>query len=466
MNSTTASSVASSASARTETRSDAHSDARAERHSNIVVNRRAFLKSGGLAVVAFGLGGTPIFLNRAAAASVEASPSLGLKRRKTLVCIFQRGAMDGLMAVTPYADPNLALLRPRLAMNAANVLDLDGHFGLHPAFQGFEKLFSEKRLAIVHGMGSPSQTRSHFDAQDFMETATPDRKGTGTGWLNRVMSQMQASMIATHPPSATPTPFQAVSMTAALPKSLYGSVPAIAVTNLADFGVKAGKASILAPTSTNAASSFEALYDHTSQSILRGTSKESFDAAKMLSKANLASYKPAAGVNYPASPLGESLRQIAQLVKADVGLEVAFAESGGWDTHVQQGTAAGTFAQRARDLAQAMTAFWADIEPFQDDVTVMTMTEFGRTARENGSGGTDHGRASCLFVLGNNTDGGKVHGTVPVLVPENLADGRDVPVTTDFRAIFASAAASQLGVQNNAVIFPEWTGTALPLFKG
>jgi uncharacterized protein (DUF1501 family) len=187
---------------------------------------------------------------------------------------------------------------------------------------------------------------------------------------------------------------------------------------------------------------------------------------KILSEANLKSYTPAKGVNYPTSPLGDSLKQIAQLIKANVGLEIAFAESGGWDTHVQQGTAAGAFARRAQDLADAIDAFWRDIEAHQSDVVLMTMTEFGRTVRENGSGGTDHGRGSCLFVLGNHLDGGKVHGNLPLLAPENLADGRDVPVTTDFRAVFAEISAKHLGIADGTKLFPGWSGERLPLVKG
>lgn len=418
-----------------------------------------------MAVVALGASGTPLFLTRAAASTT--SPT---KRRKILVTIFQRGAMDGLMAVTPFTDPNLAKSRPRLNMSvgAGNLIDLNGTFALHPSLSAFEPLFRENRLAIVHGMGSPNTTRSHFDAQDYMETGTPNRKGTPSGWLNRASTLIP-------PQSRTNTPFQAVALTSAMPRSLYGNAPALAVANLDDFGVRAGSGgksgfggskSSASSISTSSGKGFESLYEQTSQNILRGTGQESFDAVKLLSGANLSSLKPASGVNYPASPLGESLRQIAQLIKADVGLEIAFAESGGWDTHVQQGTVNGVFARRAKDLADSISAFWRDIEPFHDDVVLMTMTEFGRTVRENGSGGTDHGRGSCLFVLGNGVDGGKIHGSLPTLVPENLADGRDVPVTTDFRAIFAGVAGKHLGIQRIDTLFPDWQGAALPLIRG
>ena len=428
-----------------------------------MINRRTFLKSSGLAIVAFGVSGTPLFLTRTAAATTNPSS----KRRKILVTIFQRGAMDGLMAVTPFGDPNLATARPRLAMQTGKskgqLIDLDGKFALHPSLSAFERLYREKRLAIVHGMGSPNTTRSHFDAQDYMETGTPDRKGTASGWLNRASTLLHSAT-----PKADTTPFSAVAMTSVMPRSLYGDAPALTIARLDDFGVRVGGGSSTAAMALANSSSkgFESLYEQTSQKILRGAGEESFDAMKILSEANLKSYTPAKGVSYPASPLGDSLKQIAQLIKANVGLEIAFAESGGWDTHVQQGTANGVFARRAEDLAASIEAFWRDIEPQQDDVVLMTMTEFGRTVRENGSGGTDHGRASCLFVLGNHLDGGKVYGKVPPLVPENLTDGRDVPVTTDFRAIFAEVSANHLGITDSAKLFPGWSGERMALFKG
>ena len=210
----------------------------------------------------------------------------------------------------------------------------------------------------------------------------------------------------------------------------------------------------------------EALYQQTSQELLRGAGGDTFEAMRVLESVRQQAYRPEGGARYPNSPLGRSLRQIAQLIKADVGLEVAFAESSGWDTHVQQGTALGSFARQATDLAQAITAFWTDLGTLQDTVTLMTMTEFGRTVAENGSGGTDHGRASCLFVLGNTVDGGRIHGTVPDLAVDNLEDHRDLPVTTDFRAVFAEVAGGHLGITNDADLFPGWQGTRMPLLQG
>lgn len=418
-----------------------------------MLTRRMFLKAGGVALFTFGVGGGPSFLSRAALAA-PAKPG----RRKVLVTIFQRGAMDGLMAVPPLDDTNLRRLRPRLAMSAARsadnqaLLDLGNGFGLHPAFEPLLPLWKERRLGIVHAVGSPDPTRSHFDAQDYMETGTPGRKGTPSGWLNRAVGLL----------GHEGTPLRAVSLTSALPRSFYGDEPAVAMTDLAELRVKLPGADRIAAT---AGQGFEALYEQTSQDLLRDRGGEAFRAVEMLSESDLARYRPAAGVSYPRGPLGEALRQIAVLIKADVGLEVAFAESGGWDTHVQQGTVNGTFARRAADLAQAIQAFWADLGPRQPDVVLSTMTEFGRTVRENGSGGTDHGHGSCLFVLGDGIAGGKIHGTFPGLEPGALFEGRDLPVTTDFRAVFCELAGRHLGIEEGGKLFPGWAGQRLPLFR-
>jgi uncharacterized protein (DUF1501 family) len=418
-----------------------------------MLTRRVFLKAGGMALVTIGAG--PTFLNRAALAAAGPGPNI---RRKTLVTIFQRGAMDGMMAVTPLDEATLRQLRPRLAMSAARsagdtaLADLGVGFGLHPGFAGLLPWWQEGRLAIVHAVGSPDPTRSHFDAQDYMETGTPGRKGTPSGWLNRAVGLLGHDR----------TPFRAVAMTPSMPRSLYGDEPAVAVTNLADFRVKLPGADQVAAA---AGQGFEALYEKTSQNLLRSTGAETFEAIDLLSATDISHYQPANGAVYPKSPLGDALRQIALLIKTNVGLEVAFAESGGWDTHVQQGTNNGTFFRRAQDLAQSISAFWTDLGSRQDDVLLTTMTEFGRTARENGSGGTDHGHGSCLFVLGNRVDGGKVHGHLPGIHPDALYEGRDLPVTTDFRAVFCELAGKHLGVRDDRALFPDWTGRRLPIVR-
>lgn len=422
-----------------------------------MTSRRGFLKAGGLAVFGIGLGGLPTFVTQAAA---EIKPPGLFKRRKTLVCIFQRGAMDGLMAVTPFTDQYLKAARPTLFMSPVKagekrpLFDLDGKFGLHPAMSKFQSVFKDGRLGIVHGIGSPNNTRSHFDAQDYMESGTPFKKGTPSGWLNR------ASGLLGHDAA---TPFQSVSLTSSLPRSFYGDSPAVAINNLQDFNIQMRGN----PSGANmAAKSFEDLYDQTAQGLLKDTGKDSFEAMNMLKKMDTKNYKPSNSAQYPNTALGNSLKQIAQLIKMDVGLEVAFAESGGWDTHFNQGTDTGIFARNVNDLSESMMAFWNDMGTMQDDVTIMTMTEFGRTVKQNGTGGTDHGRASCNFILGNDVVGGKVHGKMEELAKENLEDGRDLAVTTDFRSVFSEVAEKHLGINNNHVLFPDWTGAHIGMMKG
>lgn len=418
-----------------------------------MVHRRAFMKSGALALFATGFGGLPNFIAQAASGSKILQP---YKKNKVMVCIFQRGAMDGLMAVSPYADPNLKILRPSLYMSPTekegSLINLDDHFGLHPAMASLQPYFAEKRMAIVHGVGSPNNTRSHFDAQDYMEAGTPFNKGTASGWLNRVAGLMGHDA----------TPFRAVSLTNSLPRSLYGDNEALAINNLQDFAINMRNNPM---AGQNVGQSFEQLYDQTSSSLLNKTGKESFNAMKMLNVNELKNYQPTKDVVYPQSPLGNALKQIAVLIKMQVGLELAFTESGGWDTHVNQGTTNGALARNLRDFSDSIAAFWKDLSAYQDEVTVMTMTEFGRTAHQNGTGGTDHGRASCLFVLGNDVQGGKVYHNIKSLAKQDLEDQRDLPVSTDFRAVFSNVAQSHLKLQNSKGLFPEWNGVPLAMMR-
>ncbi len=418
-----------------------------------MVTRKAFLKSGALAVFSFGIGGIPAFLAKTALAAPE--PAI-YKRKKTLVAIFQRGAMDGLMAVPPIDDPNYYKFRPHLALHTTRsagqdaALDLGNGFGLHPAFRPFYDLYREGRFGIVHGIGSPNSSRSHFDAQDYMESGTPFDKSTASGWLNRAVG------LSGHDAS----PFDAVSLTPAMPKSLYGPAPSIAIENLESFRFQLPGAS-----SVSAGAGFEAMYQQTTNKLLNNTGKESFEAMKMVRHLDVRNYRPMNGADYPNTVLGRSLKQIAMLIKANVGLEVAFTESTGWDNHVMEGAAHGTFANSAANLSKSIAAFWTDLGSWQQDVTLMTMTEFGRTVHENGSAGTDHGRASCMFFLGNDVDGGKVHGTIPRLETELLVDKRDLPVTTDFRAFFADIADNVLNIHKNTQLFPGWNGKRISVMK-
>jgi uncharacterized protein (DUF1501 family) len=411
-------------------------------------SRRAFLKGSAMTIFASTLGGVPSFVIRSAQAQ---SSSLSDKRKK-VICIFQRGAMDGLQAVQPLADKYLKQLRPDLIIPSTGegkLIDLDGRFGLNPAFRGFDELFREGRFGIVHGIGSPVVTRSHFDAQDYMENGTPGIKNTPSGWLNR------ASGLLGH----EPTPFQAVAVTPATPKILYGTNYSLTVENLDELKIMSSN------NGNDKKNGFEKLYQQAHEENLRKSSAISMEAIRILQETGATSLKPSASVSYPTTPLGQSLKQIAQLIKAGVGLEIAFAESNGWDTHARQGAAYSGFVKNATDLSLSITAFWKDIEKYQEDVVLMTMTEFGRTVHQNGSLGTDHGRGSCMFVLGNSILGNRVYGTVPELAIENLEEGRDLPVTTDFRSLFSSILLQQFSIESNTSVFPEWNGSPLQIFK-
>lgn len=414
------------------------------------VSRRYFLKSSGLALAGFAA--VPSFLQRTALAQ-----SLGGgKDKPIIIAIFQRGAMDGLSAVVPFGDRNYYSLRPQIAVaqpkngDADAALDLDGYFGLSPALAPFKAIYDAGHLAIVHAVGSPDNTRSHFDAQDYMEAATPGNKGTADGWLNRYLAARA---------DAGATPFRAVAFSSNMPRSLMGKENAIALTNINDFGVKAGQGN------NQVATSFEALYAQNMTDSLHGTGKEAFEAVKMLKKANPRQYTPANGASYPNSPFGQNLLQIAQLIKSDIGLEVAFTDRGGWDTHANQGTGRGQLANQLRDFGQAIAALYQDLGDRMQNVVILTMTEFGRTIRQNGSGGTDHGHASCLFVLGGKVKGGKVYGKWPGLESHQLYEGRDLALTTDFRDVFGEVAMRHLGAANVNSIFPGYTVNSAN-FKG
>jgi uncharacterized protein (DUF1501 family) len=414
------------------------------------INRRFFLKSSGIALASIGvMSAAPSFLQRAALAQTSGRVTSG--RRKTLIAIFQRGAVDGLNVVVPHGEKTYYDLRPTLAIpkpqsgNAEAAIDLDGHFGLHPALASFKPLWDAKRLAIVDAVGSPDNTRSHFDAQDYMESATPGVKSTADGWLNRVL---QTS------PDAKASPFRAVSLTSNLPRTLQGKASAIAMSNLNDFAIQAGA------NSKSVQGGFEAIYDQGVSDVLQGTGRETFEAINFLKKVNPSQFKPENGAQYPRTPFGNSLMQIAQLIKAGVGLEVAFTDIGGWDTHVNQGNVRGQLALRLTEFGAGISALVTDLGQRMDDVVILTMSEFGRTARENGTRGTDHGHANAMFVIGNSVRGGHVYGKWPGLSSSNLYEGRDLALTTDFRDVFGEIAQKHLGDSNLQAVFPGYASSA------
>lgn len=407
------------------------------------MDRRYFLRTSGIGLASFGLmAAAPEFLHQFASAQNAVK---GYGKKKVLVTIFQRGAVDGLNMIVPHGDSEYYSLRRSIAIpnpgKADGAVDLDGHFGLHPAMKSLEPFWKSKQMAVIHASGSPDNTRSHFDAQDYMESGTPGLKSTRDGWLNRAMQSTAGK---------EDSPFRAVALTRSLPRAFYGKAPSIAMTNLADFAVKAGI------YTQEIKGGFEGVYQQSAKDSLSETGAETFEAVNFLKASNPAQYKPENGAVYPPSQLGRSLMQIAQLIKAGVGLEVAFAEAGGWDTHVNQGGSRGQLANLLRDFGNSIAAFATDLGKRMDDVVLLTMSEFGRTARENGSRGTDHGHGNAMIVLGNTVKGGKVYGDWKGLKDDQLNEGRDLAVTTDFRDVFAEAASKHLGAKDLNSLFPKY----------
>jgi uncharacterized protein (DUF1501 family) len=393
------------------------------------------MRDGALAVA--GTAALPGFLVRSALAQA-AVPG------RRLVVIFQRGAADGLNVVVPYREKNYYAMRPGIAIPQNQVIDLDGFFGLHPALAAFKPLYDQGNLAIVHAAGSPDMSRSHFDAQDFMESGTPGVKATEDGWLNRALQEEDLRRRQQH------TAFRALAFGSQVPRTLAGKVPAIALASVNSFAV-GGRG----PAPSPAANAFEAMYGQSGDQILHSTGEETFEAVKMLRDANPAQYKPAAGIEYPTTEFGKNMMQIAQLLKANLGVEAAFTDIGGWDTHQNQGSVNGQLADRLRDFSSSIAAFWRDMGDGAENVTLVTMSEFGRTARENGTGGTDHGHANAMFVLGGQVKGGKVYGRWPGLADGQLNEGRDLAVTTDFRQVLGEAVAKSMGARNLDLVFPN-----------
>ena len=395
------------------------------------ITRRVFLRNGALALA--GTAAIPTFLARA----VYGAQPLGNKR---LVLIFQRGAADGLNIVVPHGEQAYYTMRPSIGIPRSSVVDLDGFFGLHPAIASLQPLWNQKHLAVIHAAGSPDPTRSHFDAQDYMESGTPGLKSTDDGWLNRTLRSL---------PEQSKSSFRAIALGPSLPRILTGPEPALALSSISGFGVGGRTAN-----SNPNANTFEAMYADSVDSILHGTGRETFDAVKALRAADPAKYKPAAEANYPRGRFGDSLKELAQLIKANLGVQVAFADIGGWDHHVNEGSTQGQIATVLREFSESLAAFWIDLGNYAEDTVVVTMSEFGRTARENGNRGTDHGHANIMFVMGGPVKGGKVYGKWPGLDQSQLYEGRDLAVTTDFRLVLSEAVSRHLG--NTAVeqVFP------------
>ena len=405
-------------------------------------SRRVFLKSSALAM--FGVGSVPTWLGRA----LYAKDAPG-ERKKILIAIFQRGAVDGLNVVVPHGEAPYYSLRPSIAIprpdgTEKSAIDLDGRFGLHPSLKALKPLWDGRQLAIIEAVGSPDPTRSHFDAQDYMESGTPGLKATYDGWLNRALR-----------PEAQASPLRAISLGPDLPRTLRGKNEALAVDNINDFQVKDARL----------AATFESMYGTTADQVLNGTGRETFEAIKIMQSIQKAPYSPGNGARYPGGRLGQSLQQIARIIKADVGLEVAFTDVGGWDTHVNEvgpQPHTGQLSNLLRDFGDALAAFSQDMGDRMADITVVTMSEFGRTVKENGDRGTDHGHANVMFVLGGEVRGGRVYGDWPGLEREQLYEGRDLNVTTDFRGVLSELVMKQMGNREIGSVFPGFKARTTP----
>jgi uncharacterized protein (DUF1501 family) len=398
------------------------------------ISRRYFLKNGAIAML--GMASLPSFLQRAVAGTAATG-------KKKMVVLFQRGAMDGLNVVVPFGERNYYAMRPTIAIpppqngSTDAALDLDGFFGLHPSLQPLQPLFRKGQLAIVQAVGSPDPTRSHFDAQDFMESGTPGLKATDNGWLNRALLAM---------PEEKPSPFRAVAFGPYLPRTLQGSSPAVAIPDLKQFKMNGPQQTV--------EGGFEAMYAQTVDAAMRGVGNETFEAIDQLKKINPDSYQPDNGAEYPKNRFGQSLQEIAELFKANVGLEVAFLDSGGWDHHVNEGGVQGQLSNLLRDLGQGIAAFHQDMGDRMGEVVFVSMSEFGRTARENGNRGTDHGHANCMFVMGGGVKGGRVYSRWPGMSEGELYQGRDLAVTTDYRSVIGEIMTKHLGNRDLKTVFP------------
>lgn len=399
-------------------------------------SRRIFLRDGGIAVL--GLSLVPGFVYRAAMA---AKPKLG--KKKTLITIFQRGGADGLNLVVPFGDKDYYSLRPSIGIRAPSkegrsAIDLDGYFGLHPSMESLLPLYKAGDLAIIHATGSPHPTRSHFEAQDYMESAVPGDKTIHDGWLNRYL---------VNNPDPDATTFRGVSMGPVLPRSLSGSAPALALGSM-----------ISSEMTSDTREMYQTLYDEESDALLSGTSRELFEAMDQLKELNPQGYKPDNGANYQMQGqngvFARNMSQVAQLIKADLGLELAFVDIGGWDTHSNQ---EGRFQQLLTSFSRTLATFYEDLGDRMEDVLILTMSEFGRTARENGNAGTDHGKATVMFLIGGSVQGGAVYGEWPGVAPDVLNENRDLAMTTDFRDVFAEVLDNFLDCENPGVVFPDLT---------
>ncbi len=410
----------------------------------MTLTRRTFLQSA-LAGLTFSV--FPSWMPRLAF-----TPKNAAARGDVLVCLFLRGAADALNIVVPFGEDEYYRQRPTIAIarpdegrinSSLRAMDLDGFFGLHPALEKLLPAWQAKQLAFVHACGAPDESRSHFQAMELMERGCEAASGPATGWLGRHLASLDTN---------NHSPLRAVGIGERVPRMLQGTIPASALRSIADFHLRGDAASVQAMQ--NALGNLYA-----SDAAMGEIGGETRNMLAILEKLSATGYLPRAGATYPESELGLGLKQIAALLKAQVGLEIACVDVGGWDTHIAQGGGEGGMAQLLRDVGDSLAAFYHDVADFSKQLTIVVMSEFGRRVQENGGLGTDHGHGSVMWLLGGNVRGGRVHGEWRGLQHENLFQGMDVAVTTDYRDVLSEVLVKRLNNPNVAEVFPNYQAT-------
>lgn len=401
------------------------------------MNRRRFLKTGVLPLTLLPLG-----------RSGWAARLPERDNRKRLVVVFLRGAVDGLNVVIPYRESAYYDYRPNIAVperGEGALLDLDGRFGLHPALASLVPLWKEQKLAFVHACGSPDPTRSHFDAQDYMESGTPGRKSTGDGWMNRLLAALRARDASAQAASFGPT----------LPRIFDGK---LSVANVA-VGKQMGKP--MAIDRPRISSAFDRMYqgnDSLSTAYREGQAARRHVLTLLEQDMEQSNRDAPSALGFAAIA-----EQTGRLLARDPNIRLAFLAVGGWDTHVNQGAANGQLANHLRPLGDGLAALARTLGGDLSQTSIVVVSEFGRTVRENGNGGTDHGHGNVMWLLGA-VRGGKVYGDWPGLASESLYEGRDLAVTTDFRAVLGTLLSGHMGVKKEefALVFPGFSASAGP----
>jgi uncharacterized protein (DUF1501 family) len=367
-----------------------------------------------------------------------------------MVVVFLRGAVDGLNVVVPHGDPAYYQARPTIAVarpgSPNGVIDLTGYFGLHPALRALHPYWEGGQLAFVHAAGSPDPTRSHFEAQDYMETGMPGRHGTGDGWLNRTLAALPRNA----------SPLQALTVGETLPRILTG--PEV-VANMPT-GRNAARPTLLDRPAVNQA--FGALYAE--DAVLGKAYRDGLAARKTLMTEMNDEQRMADNGAPPPNGLSLDTARLGRLMRGDPRIRLGFLAVGGWDTHINQGSGSGQLASRLKPLAEGLATLAAELGPAFNDTVIVVMSEFGRTFRENGNGGTDHGHGNAIWLLGGNVRGRQIYGEWPGLETAALNEGRDLAVTTDFRAVLALLAQQHMRVGDRALqkIFPDFKSRGAP----